>query len=89
MIDLRALSLVRTTHLHRSERVFAEVDGVLDTAPDAGGGSPGTGGVADLTEFSRVLVEIGLISEEELQSFASDSAEGVLGLVAPWSRPAS
>ena len=50
-----------TTHLHRSERVFAEVDGVLDTAPDAGGGSPGTGGVADLTEFSRVLVEIGLI----------------------------
>ncbi len=69
-----------TKHLHESETVFGQVDAVLGTPPDAAGGSPAAGGVADLTEFSRALVEIGLISEEELGSFAADSAEGVLGL---------
>jgi serine/threonine protein kinase len=36
--------------------------------------------VANLDEFSRALVAIGLISDEEIKSFAADSAEGVLGL---------
>jgi serine/threonine protein kinase/tetratricopeptide (TPR) repeat protein len=35
---------------------------------------------ASLDEFCQALVEIGLISATELESFASDSAEGVLGL---------
>ena len=74
----------RTKQFHDSETVFAQVDAVLGTPPDAVGGSPGTGGVANLKEFSRSLVEIGLISEEELDSFAADSAEGVLGLSARW-----
>ncbi len=67
-------------HVHDSETVFAQVDAVLGKAPNAAGGSPGTGGVADLKEFARAVIEIGLISEEELASHAADSAEGVLGL---------
>ncbi len=45
------------------------------TGPSA---APGEG--ADLREFSRALIEIGLLDETELESFATDSAEGVLGL---------
>jgi serine/threonine protein kinase/tetratricopeptide (TPR) repeat protein len=41
---------------------------------------PAPGGVADRSEFSRALIEIGLIDEAELEAFAADSTEGVLGL---------
>jgi len=41
---------------------------------------PSPAGVADFDEFSRALVEIGLIGDEELKTFAASSAEGVLGL---------
>jgi len=44
------------------------------------GDSPTPPGVADFDEFSRALVEIGLIGDEELKSFAASSSEGVLGL---------
>src|SRR5690349_9403462 len=40
----------------------------------------GTAEVAELAEFSRALVEIGLIDAEGLDEFAVDPAEGVLGL---------
>ena len=43
-------------------------------APDS------AGGVASLHEFSDALLELGLIDQAELDSFAADSAEGVLGL---------
>ncbi len=42
--------------------------------------SPASAGVADLAEFSRLLVEIGVISDLELQTFTALSSEGVLGL---------
>ena len=38
------------------------------------------GGFTSLHEFSDALLEIGLIDQAELDSFAADSAEGVLGL---------
>ena len=41
---------------------------------------PAPAGVAQLDEFAAALVEIGLIDDAELESFAADSAEGVLGL---------
>jgi serine/threonine protein kinase len=37
-------------------------------------------GFSSLAEFSRDLVDIGLIDQAELDGFAADSAEGVLGL---------
>jgi len=52
-----------------------------------GGGSPATDAFAppqdrfaDLGEFSRQLIELGLTDEAELGAFAADSAQGVLGL---------
>jgi serine/threonine protein kinase/tetratricopeptide (TPR) repeat protein len=44
------------------------------------GDSPTPAGVAPLEQFSRALVEIGLISQDELDSFKAESSEGVLGL---------
>ncbi len=41
---------------------------------------PGSGGVASYHEFAAALIEIGLIDAAELERFAADSAEGVLGL---------
>ncbi len=37
-------------------------------------------GFSSLREFSRALIEIELIDEAELEAYAADSAEGVLGL---------
>ncbi len=48
-----------------------------DQQRDAG---PGPAGVADLDEFVRTLVELGLIGDTEQSAFPVDSAEGVLGL---------
>jgi len=42
--------------------------------------SPTPAAVADFDEFSRALVEIGLIGDEELRTFAAGCSEGVLGL---------
>ena len=48
---------------------------------EAGGGdAKAPRGVADFREFSRALVEIGLIGADELEALAADSTEGVLGL---------
>ena len=41
---------------------------------------PDSGGVASYREFAAALIEIGLIDAAELERFAVDSAEGVLGL---------
>jgi serine/threonine protein kinase len=54
-----------------------------DTQADPANASdtfPAPTNFANLDEFSGALVEIGLISLAELESFAADSAEGVLGL---------
>ncbi len=42
--------------------------------------NPAPAGVANFDEFTRALVEIGLVDETELASFAADSAGGILGL---------
>ena len=41
---------------------------------------PSAAGFAGLAAFSRDLIEIGLLDQAELDGFAADSAEGVLGL---------
>jgi serine/threonine protein kinase/tetratricopeptide (TPR) repeat protein len=70
----------RTKHLRDSETVFGQVDDVLGTPPNSADGHSRQRGVANFHEFSRLLVEVGLITDEELASFAADSTEGVLGL---------
>ena len=50
-----------------------EADASEQAAPEAAG-------VTDLSEFSRALIEIRLIDSADLDAFAADSAEGVLGL---------
>src|SRR4051812_9559439 len=60
--------------------VDADRDGAAHPAGDGDGDGAGTAEVADLAEFSRALVEVGLIDAEGLDEFAVDPAEGVLGL---------
>jgi serine/threonine protein kinase/WD40 repeat protein/tetratricopeptide (TPR) repeat protein len=43
-------------------------------------GAAATRGVAEVAEFSRALIEIGLIDEKELEAFGVNLGEGVLGL---------
>jgi hypothetical protein len=66
--------------VHEAETVLHR--GGADSGPTpaaAGGGTtPAEGPSVD--EFSRSLIEIGLIEAAELERFAVDSAEGVLGL---------
>jgi serine/threonine protein kinase len=66
--------------VHESETIIQGSDPKLGGAYHAVGDSPQPTGVAQLDEFLRALVEIGLIDQAELESFAADSAEGVLGL---------
>ena len=66
--------------VHESETLIQGLDAALSGANDLTSGSPTPAGVASLDEFSRALVEIGLIDEAELASFAADSAQGVLAL---------
>jgi serine/threonine protein kinase len=66
--------------VHESETIIQGSSPDMDRADHAAGDSPQPSGVAELDEFSRALVEIGLIDQAELESFAADSAEGVLGL---------
>ena len=65
--------------VHDSETIIGAGSGTVD-AHDPPGDAAAPGGVATLEEFSRSLVEIGLIDQAELDSFTADSAEGVLGL---------
>ncbi len=54
------------------------------SGPAAGGDAALAGGFSDLREFTRALIEIGLADEAELESYAADSSEGVLGLSRAW-----
>jgi len=67
-------------NIHERETVIQGLDSDLGGAQHAAGDSPTPAGVATLDEFSRALVEIGLIGEAEIESFNADSAQGVLGL---------
>jgi serine/threonine protein kinase len=44
------------------------------------GGGPSSGGVASYREFAAALIDIGILDAAELERFAADSSEGVLGL---------
>jgi serine/threonine protein kinase len=65
---------------HESETVLDGLHAEANESPPPAGDAPARGGLANLDEFSRALVDINLISDEELKNFAADSAEGVLGL---------
>jgi serine/threonine protein kinase len=56
------------------------VDSALGPSPSEPGGGHDSAGFADVDEFSRALVEIGLLSDRELQRFSASSSVGVLGL---------
>ena len=75
--------------VHEEATVVPGFGGRSGSAQPGTGQSAAVGDGADLREFSRALIEIGLIDEAELESYAADSAEGVLGFRARWSRPAS
>ena len=49
-------------------------------ADPAGANRSAPGGFASLAEFSSALIEIRLVDQADLDTFAADSAEGVLGL---------
>jgi serine/threonine protein kinase/tetratricopeptide (TPR) repeat protein len=53
---------------------FGDLEAISRPVPRA------SGGVADLDEFKRVVVELGLIAETELGAYVVDPAGGVLGL---------
>ncbi|MGO9468956.1 MAG: protein kinase domain-containing protein [Isosphaeraceae bacterium] len=60
--------------IHESETVFA------DLGPSSGAASRPAGSVADLDEFKRALIELGLVNAAELAAFEVDASLGVLGL---------
>jgi len=66
--------------VHEGETVIPARGADFDAMPGQEDSGPGSGGVATLTEFSDSLVEIGLIDAGDLEGFAPDSSEGVLGL---------
>ena len=61
-----------------------DADETVDQGIDAAFGTVGNASapaeMAGLAEFSRSVVELGLIGAEELESLAADRSEGVLGL---------
>jgi serine/threonine protein kinase len=63
-----------------TETVVHRPDADSAATPATSGAGIESAGVAALDEFSRALIEIGLIDAAELDAFAADSAEGVLGL---------
>ncbi len=67
---------ILATGLHDEATV---VPGHLAAAGSSGGPSS-PAGASDLADFSRSLIELGLIDAEELESRAVETAEGVLGL---------
>jgi serine/threonine protein kinase/WD40 repeat protein/tetratricopeptide (TPR) repeat protein len=66
--------------VHENETVIPSPGADFDANRGQEDASPASGGVADLAEFSHALVEIGLIDASDLEPFAADSSEGVLGL---------
>jgi len=62
------------------ETVVGEPDADWGGMPRGAGAGPAPGEVADLAEFQRSLVDVGLIDAEALKAFAADSSAGVLGL---------
>ncbi len=90
-------------HDETAEAVTVPPRGIQDAATvapsrqnHAAGGDPAdsenrsaAAGFASLAAFSRDLVDIGLIEQTELEGFAADSADGVVGISRASSRPAS
>ncbi len=66
--------------VHETETVIQGAGPGVGGAPHAAADSRASVGAATLEEFQSSLVEVGLIDEADLQSFAADSAEGVLGV---------
>jgi serine/threonine protein kinase/WD40 repeat protein len=66
--------------VHEDVTVVPSLHAGSGSAQAAAGETSGPGGFSDLREFSRALIEIGLADEADLESYAADSAEGVLGL---------
>ncbi len=67
-------------HAHEVETVFHPTDADSGPKPANAGADITPGVVATLDEFSRALIEIGLIEAAELDGFGVAAAEGVLGL---------
>jgi serine/threonine protein kinase len=66
--------------VHENETVIPDRGAEPVDGPLAAGNEAAPGGVADVDEFSRALVDVGLIGALELATFAVDSYEGVLDL---------
>ena len=69
----------RTHRIHQDEMALGNPDADSADTPPAGAAAATS---ADLEEFRRALVELGLVTDEELAHFnaATPSGEGVLGL---------
>ncbi len=66
--------------VHEEATVVPGLGARTGSSQAGSGEAPAPGGVSGLREFSRALIEIGLVNQAELESYAADSAEGVLGL---------
>jgi hypothetical protein len=66
--------------VHESETTVPGIGSDGGELPATDALAPPQDRFADLGEFSRQLIELGLIDEAELPAFAADSAQGVLGL---------
>ncbi len=64
--------------VHESQTVFGDVE--PRSAEASRTGSSATDSMADLDEFKRVLIELGIIGSDELGAFEMDPSSGVLGL---------
>ncbi|HKI19644.1 MAG TPA: hypothetical protein VKA15_17285, partial [Isosphaeraceae bacterium] len=60
--------------IHESETVLENLE------PSSGEASQPAGSLADLDEFKRALIELGLVRAAELAAFEVDASLGVLGL---------
>jgi serine/threonine protein kinase len=66
--------------VHQAQTVAHARDADFDSKEPPENARPASTGIADSAEFSHALVEIGLISAAELETFAADSFLSVLGL---------
>jgi len=71
----------RARPVREIETVSGGQDADWDGMPLEAGARTAPRGVADLAEFQRSLVDVGLIDAQELKAFAADSSQDVLGLV--------
>jgi len=66
---------------NRLRAIETVAENSVSSASEASGPpGPASGAVADLNEFKRTLVELGLLSSAELKAFEVDASLGVLGL---------